>query len=135
MVDAGQQATLSAGPNMAYYRWRHMDESLISGGYTDSIKTVTPDQYISETRDKSGILPDGLTRDTIAVIERPSANNSARTLDFATTVLGVNYKMYKFQPAAAGAPMSKAPSESAVDSAWVEVPSLSFVGDGNPRSV
>lgn len=37
--------------------------------------------------------------------------------------------------------MSKAPSESAVDlsstgdSAWVEVPSLSFVGDGNPHSV
>lgn len=80
-------------------------------------------------------MPNGLTRDTISVIERPTANSSARTLNFAATVSGVIYKVYKFQPAAAGAPMSKAPSESQADSAWVEVPSLSFVGDGNPRSV
>ena len=75
-----------------------------------------------------------MSRDTIAVIERPSANNSAKTLDFTTTVNGVIYKVYKFQPAA-GAPMSKAPSESQTDGTWVEVPSLSFVGNGNPHSV
>jgi hypothetical protein len=138
MVDAGQQATLSAGPNMNptgwtnwYYKWKNINDASFTGDYTDSTRVVWNWTYISRTNDGTGTW----TNDTIAVIERPSANNSARTLDFATTVSGVNYKVYKFQPAAAGAPMSKAPSESAVDSAWVEVPSLSFVGDGNPRSV
>ena len=60
--------------------------------------------------------------DTIAVIERPVANNNARTLAFATTVPGVIYKVYKA-------------STASTDTTWTEEPSLSFVGDGNPANV
>lgn len=140
MVDAGQQATLSAGPNMNptwdllhswYYKRKNINDASYTWSPIDSVRNISHGTYVSRTNDGTGTW----TNDTIAVVERPSANNSARTLNFAATVNGVIYKVYKFQPAAAGAPMSKAPSENAVDSAWVEVPSLSFVGDGNPRSV
>jgi hypothetical protein len=60
--------------------------------------------------------------DTIAVVERPVANPIARRLDFSATVAGVTYKIYKAQ-------------KVGNDTVWTEVPSLSFVGNGNPTSV
>lgn len=120
-VNQGESATVSGGPNFGYYRWRNMDESIITLGYTDSIKTVTQGNYISETRDASGMIPQGITRDTISILEKPTFNSTAKTLNFPTTTTSVTYKLLKVG------------SIAVTDTTWTEM--QNFVGDGNAKNI
>lgn len=120
-VQQGGSATVNEGKNFGYYRWRNLDESIITLGYTDSIKTVSFGNYICEARDLSGILPNGLTRDTISILENPTLNNTTKTLNFPTTAAGITYKLLKVG------------SINGTDTTWTET--QNFVGDGNIKNI
>jgi len=126
-VGAGQNAVLSAGPNMNptgsttswAYSWKNITTwailSDVNTAYTDSIKTLPRGTYRVITNDGTGTR----TADTIAVLEKPNLDNATRTLNFPSTTAGVLYKVYK-----AGA-----------WNTWTEIPGLAFTGDGNTRAV
>lgn len=105
----------------SYYWWYNFDSSIeISSSTTDSIKAFNYGTYISQTKDGSGIYPNSLTRDTISILEKPTFNNSAKTLNFPTTTAGVTYKLLKVG------------SISGKDTTWIETEN--YVGDGNTKS-
>jgi hypothetical protein len=122
--NAGESATVSAGPyfnntggTRGYYRWRNLAESILSAGYTDSLHIFSTGTYISQATDFGGII----TRDTISILDKPTFNNSAKTLNFPTTTTGINYKLLKVG------------SITGNDTTWTET--QNFVGDGNAKNI
>ena len=128
-VNQGESATVNAGawihPNGSNLEsgcfWLNMDESIISSGYTDSIKSFFKGTYALKTVDGSGIYPNGVTRDTISILEKPTFNNTTKTLNFSTTTTGITYKLLK------------AGFISGTDTTWTETEN--FVGDGNAKNI
>jgi hypothetical protein len=116
-VPQSNSAAVSAGKYMAYYRWRNMDESLISRSAVDSLKTLQIGSYISQQTDGTGLL----TRDTISILEKPTLNNPTKTLNFPTTTTGITYKLLKVG------------SISGTDTTWTET--QNFTGDGNANNI
>lgn len=118
-VTQGGSATVNEGKyfNDGYYGWQFMNESWISQGYTDSIKAFSYGSYISLTSDNKG----NISKDTVSILERPTFNSTAKTLNFPTTTTGIIYKLLKVG------------SISGTDTIWTEA--QNFVGDGNLKSL
>jgi hypothetical protein len=120
-VPQGESAKVSAGKYMGNYKWTNLTtNTTISQGYTDSLKTVLQGLYQGWTIDGSG-LTTGNTKDTIAVLGKPTFNNSAKTLIFPTTLTGITYKLLKVS------------SISGTDTTWAEA--HKFTGDGNLKTI
>jgi hypothetical protein len=117
-VSQGGSATVSAGKYMASYYWFD-GNSWFSYGNTDSIKVVSFGTYIHSSADGSG-LQNSITRDTISILEKPTLNNTAKTLNFPTTTAGITYKLLKVG------------SINGTDTTWTET--ANYVGDGNIKS-
>lgn len=120
-VPQGGSAKVSAGKYMGNYKWTNLTTNIaISQGYTDSIKTVYQGVYQGWTIDGSG-LTNGNTKDTIVVLEKPTFNPTAKTLNFPTTVSGISYKLLKVS------------TVSGNDTTWSEAHNVA--GDGNARTL
>jgi hypothetical protein len=129
-VPQGGSAKVSAGPNMnptgstngGYFWFKETwnQAGLISSNKTDSIKNFTLGNYISRTADGSG-NSSGATNDTISILEKPTFNPTAKTLNFPTTVSGIAYKLLKVS------------TVSGNDTTWSEAHNVA--GDGNARTL
>lgn len=128
-VNAGESATVSAGPWMnpnnntqAGYAWKNSAGEIIRWGYTDSLYVSNSGILISTTGDGSGSGPNnGVSSDTISILEKPTFNATAKTLNFPTTTTGVTYKLLKVGNIAG------------TDTTWSET--QNFVGDGNTKEI
>lgn len=120
-VAQGGSAAVSAGKYMAAYAWRYLDNTKyqFTGGaqYTDSLKTLGINTYFVVVVDANT----NLTKDTISILEKPTFNNSAKTLNFPSTTAGITYKLLKVG------------SISGTDTTWTET--QNFVGDGNAKDI
>jgi hypothetical protein len=121
-VAQGGSAVVSAGKYMANYRWKYLDNSnfqYTGGGaqYTDSVKTLGINTYFARVSDATG----NISQDTISILEKPTFNSTAKTLNFPTTTTGITYKLLK------------AGSISGTDTTWTET--QNFVGDGNAKNI
>lgn len=120
-VNAGGSATVSAGKYMAAYRWKESNSSSYSlATASDSIRILSIGTQIGRTNDGSG-LTEGYSNDTISILEKPTYNNTAKTLNFPSTTTGITYKLLKVS------------SISGTDTTWTET--QSFVGDGNAKNI
>ena len=120
-VNAGESATVSAGKYMANYKWDNYITGIeISRGLTDSIKTFSTGIFISWTADRTG-LETGITKDTFSILEKPTFNATAKTLNFPTTTTGVTYKLLKVG------------NIEGTDTTWTET--QNFIGDGNTKEI
>ena len=122
-VNAGEQAKLSAGPNMKRYARKNIETwSIIGNTAIDSVKNVSRGTFITNTQDGSWNAATQWSKDTISVLEKPTITKN--TAAFPSTGQGVTYRFLKYDPSG---------SIHVADSTWTEV--TSFVGDGNAKSV
>jgi len=123
-VNAGESATVSAGPwigQRGIYGWND-GTTWTGGGGTDSLYTCLKGNYILWASDGSGSGENGgHSQDTISILEKPTFNSTAKTLNFPTTTTGVTYKLLKVGNIAA------------TDTTWTET--QNFVGDGNTKEI
>jgi hypothetical protein len=128
-VNQAEIATVSTGPYMnatansrGYTRWYNLNTAEEnSSGYTDSIKSFGYGVYHTQTNDISGIYPYSLTHDTISILEKPTFNSIAKTLNFLSTTTGITYKLMKVN------------TINGTDTTWTETEN--FVGDGNLKNI
>jgi hypothetical protein len=124
-VAQGGSATVSAGPYMnptgsttsGYYKWKGIIDATYVGTYTDSVRIFGKGSYIGRINDGTGYW----TNDTISILEKPTFNSTAKTLNFATTTTEIIYKLMKVG------------SISGTDTTWTET--QNFVGDGNTKNI
>ncbi|MFZ4455776.1 MAG: hypothetical protein ACOYOT_06110 [Bacteroidales bacterium] len=119
-VTQGSSAQVSAGRNFVLYGWLDMHGNYFSTSETDSTKTFTFGSYVSHTMDKT-FNDNSESSDTISILEKPTFNSTAKTLNFPTTTTGITYKLLK------------ASSISGTDTTWTET--QNFVGDGNAKNI
>ncbi|MEI7676078.1 MAG: hypothetical protein WCJ03_04800 [Bacteroidales bacterium] len=115
-VAQGGNATVNEGNYFASYRWYTVSSSLLHGGKTDSICNLGLGTFFSWTNDAAG----SWTRDTISILEKPTFNNTAKTLSFPSTVSGITYKLLKINTVVG------------TDTIWTTAET--YVGDGNAKS-
>ena len=124
-VPQGGSAKVSAGPWMnptgsttsGKYSWKNISTNLAVGnGLTDSVRIFNNGIYACATNDGTG-----WTADTITILEKPTFNPTAKTLNFPTTVSGISYKLLKVS------------AVSGNDTTWAEAHNV--VGDGNARTL
>jgi len=124
-VAQGGNATVSAGKNMnptgsttsGYYKWKGINDATYVGTYTDSVKIFGKGSYIGRINDGTGYW----TNDTISILEKPTFNSTAKTLNFTATTTGITYKLLKVG------------TISGTDTTWIET--QNFVGEGNAKSI
>ena len=119
-VSQGGTAYVSAGKQLGVYGWFDMSENTLTNNYSDSTKTFTFGTYISRTLDKAA-NSGSESRDTISILEKPTFNSTAKTLNFPTTTAGITYKLLKVG------------SINGTDTTWTEA--QNFVGDGNAKNI
>ena len=120
-VTQGGSANVSAGKYMANYKWTNISTNTsISQGTTDSVKVFLMGTYQGWTIDGSS-LTTGNTKDTISIIEKPTFNTTAKTLNFPITLTGITYKLLKVA------------TISGTDTTWTET--QNFLGDGNAKNI
>ena len=118
-VPQGGSATVGAGKYMASYKWKTLSELSFPfvGSIADSTRTFSTGSYIVRSNDGNG----GINNDTITILEKPIINNTAKTINFPTTVSGIGYQLRQYT------------SHTGADTTWVA--SQSFVGDGAAKSI
>ena len=123
-VDADQQAELSAGEKMKYYKRKAInDANFETWSATDSIKIKSKGQRVVRTNDWSWIGLLNRSNDTIAVLQKPTIDKTSKTYKFPTTENGITYRLYKYDLNG---------SKTIADSTRTMVES--FVWDGNPHT-
>jgi hypothetical protein len=126
-VAQGGSAKVSAGPWInptgnftSGYTWKDVINGTVltnsSIGNVDSIKILQTG--IVRCRTNDGSL---WTADTISILEKPTFNSTAKTLNFPTTLTGITYKVLKVG------------SINGTDTTWTET--QNFVGDGNAKNI
>jgi len=128
-VPQGGSAKVSAGPNMnptggttsGAYSWKDVNTGVVltnsSIAFVDSVKNLLSGIIRGRTNDGTGYW----TADTISILEKPTFNPTAKTLNFPTTVSGISYKLLKVS------------TVSGNDTTWTETHNVA--GDGNARTL
>ena len=117
-VALGGSAKISAGPNMASYKWKNYADAAFPfvANISDSVRTFSVGAYMGRANDGASVS----TSDTITILEKPTINAAAKTLSFGSTVAGVSYSIMK-----GGAVVG-------TDTTWTQA--ANYVGDGNAKS-
>jgi hypothetical protein len=115
-VSAGPWINLTGNPT-SKYSWKNITTNLaIGNGLTDSVRIFNFGLYACATNDGAG-----WTIDTISILEKPTLNPTAKTLNFPTTVAGITYKLLKVNAITGN------------DTTWTET--HNFTGDGNLKTI
>ncbi|MGC3978669.1 MAG: hypothetical protein QM751_10845 [Paludibacteraceae bacterium] len=115
-VNAGGNAKVSGGPNFGYYKWKSINDASFVGDYADSTRLYNQGIYVGRLNDIAN-----WTNDTITILEKPTLNNTTKTLNFPTTTVGITYKLLN------------ASNINGTDTTWTDT--QSFVGDGNAKNI
>jgi hypothetical protein len=120
-VPQGGSAKVSAGKFMAAYGWKNLITNVLTPTSTiDSVMTLNSSIFANKGSDGSG-LAKTWSLDTISILEKPTFNPTAKTLNFPYTVTGITYKLLKVGLITGN------------DTTWTET--QNFVGDGNIKNI
>lgn len=116
-VAQGGSAKVSAGKYMTNYSYKDLLNNLsVGSGTADSVRLFNKGSYVCATNDGTK-----WSFDTISILEKPTFNTTAKTLNFSTTTTGITYKLLKVG------------SINGTDTTWTET--QNFLGDGNAKNI